>query len=290
MQRAEDSPWRVVEPHVPFPDDAALRLTLIGGQCFRWAEPTPGEFVGHWARHTARVRRSADGLLECYHGPDAPPVTEIAAYFAAGVDFEALAAALPWRSDAVLQRAMAAAGGVRLLRQPPGETLLCYLCSSTKRIPQIRELTDRLAATLGPGPGLLPDWQTLATTPEESLRALGLGYRARYVAEAAQALAQQPPDWESRLAAMPYAEAHAFLGALPGVGPKIADCVCLFGLEHHGAFPVDTWILQVMEGAYGLTGWRPAQIAHFAAIHFGPAAGLAQQYLFEAARTGQLNG
>ena len=35
-----------------------------------------------------------------------------------------------------------------------------------------------------------------------------------------------------------------------------------------------------MARRYGLDDWTPAQIAHFGRTHFGPHAGLAQQYLF----------
>ncbi len=77
-----------------------------------------------------------------------------------------------------------------------------------------------------------------------------------------------------------YAAAKARLLELPGVGEKVADCVLLFGAGRLEAFPVDTWILKALERRYGLTGWKPAQIAHFGRTHFGPLAGLAQQYLF----------
>jgi N-glycosylase/DNA lyase len=43
---------------------------------------------------------------------------------------------------------------------------------------------------------------------------------------------------------------------------------------------VDVWIIKAMEARYGLEGWTPQQIAHFGRTHFGPHAGLAQQYLF----------
>lgn len=79
---------------------------------------------------------------------------------------------------------------------------------------------------------------------------------------------------------MDYAEARARLALLPGVGEKIADCVLLFGAGRLEAFPVDVWILKTMAARYGLAGWRPAQLAQFGRVHFGPLAGLAQQFLF----------
>jgi N-glycosylase/DNA lyase len=69
------------------------------------------------------------------------------------------------------------------------------------------------------------------------------------------------------------------------VGEKVADCVLLFGAGRLEAFPVDVWILKTMERRYGLAGWKPAQVAQFGRAHFGPLAGLAQQYLFAWERT-----
>ena len=61
----------------------------------------------------------------------------------------------------------------------------------------------------------------------------------------------------------------------------------LFGAGRLEAFPVDVWIIKTMERRYGLTGWKPAQIAHFGRTHFGPLAGLAQQFLFSYERRAQ---
>jgi N-glycosylase/DNA lyase len=56
--------------------------------------------------------------------------------------------------------------------------------------------------------------------------------------------------------------------------------VLLFGAGRLEAFPVDVWILKTMARRYALDGWRPAQVAQFGRAHFGPLAGLAQQFLF----------
>ncbi len=61
---------------------------------------------------------------------------------------------------------------------------------------------------------------------------------------------------------------------------KIANCVLLFGAGRLEAFPVDTWVLMSLARRYDLTGWKPGPVAHFGRTHFGPLAGLAQQYLF----------
>jgi len=125
----------------------------------------------------------------------------------------------------------------------------------------------------------LPTWPELAAIPEADLRACLLGFRARYIHQTARFLAANP-GWLEETETLPYPEAKARLCSLAGVGEKVADCVLLFGAGRLEAFPVDVWILKAMAARYGLQDWRPAQVAHFGRRHFGPLAGLAQQYLF----------
>ena len=180
-------------------------------------------------------------------------------YFDAGQDWAALVDALPWRSDAHLARCIAAFPGLRILRQPLGETLLHFLCSATKQIVQIKQmsalLAERHGAPLFPPSTpdsrfsadfrCLPTWAELAKIPEAELRRCLLGFRARHIHQTAQFLAAHP-GWLEATAALPYADAREKLRELPGVGEKIADCVLLFGAGKLEAFPVDVWIIKTM--------------------------------------------
>jgi N-glycosylase/DNA lyase len=176
---------------------------------------------------------------------------------------------------------------LRILRQPFGETLLGFLCSATKQIVQIKQMLALLAERHGASGGSqaapklhrLPTWTELAVVPETELRACLLGFRARYIAETARFLAANP-GWLEATEQAPYPLAKERLCSLPGVGEKVADCVLLFGAGRLEAFPVDVWILKTLARRYGLDGWKPAQLAQFGRAHFGPLAGLAQQYLF----------
>lgn len=280
------TPWRALP--TPFPwTDTSLRELLDGGQAFRWIE-TGGVWEGIWGKNVVRLRRSDDGLEWSAPAPAAPGTADaLRHYLALDPEWDAALDELPWRSDAVLARAMRAWPGLRILRQPLDETLLVFLCSSTKQIVQIKQicadLAEALGGTLPGGHRTLPSWPTLHAADEATLRACRLGYRARYIKGTAAVLAEHP-GWLDELAALPYAEARARLMTLPGVGAKIADCVLLFGAGRLEAFPVDTWILKVMQQRYGLHGWKPEQVATFGRIHFGPLAGVAQQFLFADAR------
>jgi len=144
-------------------------------------------------------------------------------------------------------------------------------------------MCERMAETLGseilPGIHALPTWEQLATASETDLRSLGLGFRAKNIKKTADLLASQPNLLE-QIEAAPYPSAKEQLVQLPGVGEKIADCALLFGAAKLEAFPVDTWIIKVLEKRYQLAGWTPSQLSQFGRVHYGPAAGFAQQFIF----------
>jgi len=300
------SDWQPLSVSPPF-TATTLGETLDGGQAFRWNRQADGAWFGIWGDCVAHLRIAAGGTLEW----SAPTVVaeRVAAvlprYLALDVDYTALTDALPWRSDPHLAVCLEAWRGLRLLRQPFGETLLCFLCSATKQIVQIKQMAELLAARFG-APLVervdlnalgfdrrngvkraplhrLPTWPELAAASEADLRACALGFRARFISQTAQFLMAHP-GWLDETERLPYAAAKERLCLLPGVGEKIADCVLLFGAGRYEAFPVDGWIVKAMARRYGLVGWTPTQIAHFDRMHFGAGAGLAQQYLFASER------
>ena len=303
------SDWQPLPLTPPF-TATTLAETFDGGQAFRWNRETDGAWLGIWGDCVARLRMNGDGPFEW------SAQTEIAErvaaalprYLALDIDYTALTDALPWRSDPQLVASLDAWHGLRLLRQPFGETLLCFLCSATKQIVQIKQMAELLAERFGAplvecvdlnaldALGLacrggvkrvplhrLPTWPELAAASEADLRTCALGFRARFISQTAQFLAAHP-GWLDETERLPYATAKERLCLLPGVGEKIADCVLLFGAGRYEAFPVDGWIVKAMARRYGLSGWTPTQIAHFGRVHFGAGAGLAQQCLFAAER------
>ena len=283
------SDWQPLTGWSPTSD--VLRETLDGGQAFRWSAHD-GLWTGTWSTHLVQLRHQDNSLA--WRSPGRDAAAALRGYLAHDTDWSALTDSLPWRSDPHLARCIAAYPGLRILRQPFGETLLGFLCSATKQIVQIKQMVALLAekhgAPLQPHLSLdtcdlllpthrLPTWPELAVIPEPDLRACLLGFRARFIAETAKFLAARP-GWLDETETLPYPAAKARLMELPGVGEKVADCVLLFGAGRLEAFPVDTWVLKSLARRYGLAGWKPAQVAHFGRTHFGPLAGLAQQYLF----------
>jgi len=285
---AEELSWTAWSVLDGFPKLAARSLAelLDGGQAFRWNPAADGVWRGIWSNHVVELKTGSDGRLR-WRTPEirgaGVTAVQLRSYLDVDPAFEQRMEVMPWRSDPHLARCIESFPGLRILRQPFDETLLCFLCSATKQIVQIKQIVELLAKRLGrelaPGFFRLPNWTELASVSEAELRACLLGFRARYIHETAQFLAGQP-GWLAETQALPYAEAKARLCLLPGVGEKVADCVLLFGAGRMEAFPVDVWIIKTMARRYGLESWKPVQIAHFGRVHFGANAGLAQQFLF----------
>lgn len=290
MTSAEWTSWRPLRLAEDVPA-GTLAEQLDGGQAFRWSLQADGSWLGVFGRTLAAVRSGPQGLE--WRGRKGATQAEAALreYLDAGGAQARLAEALPWRSDGVLRSARAAYPGLRILRQDPHDALIGFLCSSNKRILQIRVMVAALATKLGEPLGggfhALPSWPVLAAADDGLLRACSLGYRAAYLRGTARKLLARP-RWAEEYADLTTPDLLAELQSLPGVGPKVAACVALFGFGRLESFPVDTWVVQALGDAYGLRGWKAAQLEQFGKAHFGEAAGLAQQYLFSAARNGRL--
>jgi N-glycosylase/DNA lyase len=130
-----------------------------------------------------------------------------------------------------------------------------------------------------------PTPQQIARVTEAELRECKMGFRAPHLLAAARQIAGGQFDLE-RLRHLPQVEAREELMKLRGVGCKIADCVLLFAFGFDGAFPVDVWVKRALRELYFPRRRVSAKrLQHFAATHFRPHAGYAQQYLFHYTRT-----
>ncbi len=281
-----DNPWTDWKPLSNWrPDFESLLETLDGGQAFRWNREEKHSFSGIMGNRMVRLRWSPPNRVHL-STPSPPPgglPLALENYFGNRKSYKILYDSLPWRSDPHLRRCMAAFPQLRILRQDPAETLLCFLCSATKQIVQIKEmlalLADRFGDRLPGGMKSLPSWAQLSQIPESDLRDCKMGFRARNIKGTARFLAETP-GFIGEVGRLPYAEAREKLCQLPGVGKKVSDCVLLFGYDRLEAFPVDTWILKAMQRRYRLHDRSHRQVARFGRTHFGESAGLAQQFLF----------
>lgn len=162
------------------------------------------------------------------------------------------------KEDVYLNAAVKLAGGVRILRQDIWEMIVSFLISQQNNIVRIRRCIENICEAYGNpvknGRGEMyftfPEPEALAGLEEDALKACNLGYRSKYVVRAARSVAEGSFDLE-QLGTLPYEKAKEELLKLFGVGVKVADCICLFGLHHLEAFPVDTHISQALKKYYG---------------------------------------
>ena len=287
------------------PADFSLDDTLASGQAFRWRRDAAGWWTGVLRGWVIRLRQDGARCTYTAAGPgDAWAV--LRDFLQLDTDLGAIKRELLAR-DPALAGPIGRAPGLRLLRQDPEECLLSFVCSTANSVPRIALGIARLSRLLGAplavnaadGPyHAFPGVAALAAADPAQIAAhTGLGYRAARLVRVARQVAARPPGWLVSLRTRPYAEAHAALCALDGVGAKIADCVCVFSLDHTAAVPVDTHIRQVAQTLGYLPAPAPALPARRAASagltaaayrrvgdefrrRYGPLAGYAQNWLF----------
>ncbi|KAK9421025.1 putative 8-oxoguanine DNA-glycosylase [Seiridium unicorne] len=206
--------------------------------------------------------------------------------------------------------------GIRILSQDAWEALIGFICSSNNNISRISQMVHKLCNHYGPLIGHIgdepyhdfPTPEALAGKKVEAhLRELGFGYRAKYIAQTARMVSEEKPkEWLESLTnpenpgwgaekygqvqRASYKEAHEQLLSLSGVGPKVADCVCLMGLGWGEAVPVDTHVWQIAQRDYKFGKVKTKTFSkvmydsvgdHFRKI-WGDQAGWAQSVLFTA--------
>lgn len=227
-------------------------------------------------------------------------------YFDCGRDYEAVISSIN-PDDTYLLAAAQAGRGIRILRQEPWEMIITFVISQQKTIPNIRALVNTLCLRYGSplsseneasASYAFPTPCQLASASLEELLELKLGYRAKYIHRLSHDAAEGRLDLLS-LSSMDYAAAMDYLTGFYGIGKKVANCICLFGLHHVEAFPVDTWIQKIlMEHYFNEQKYRHTPkgslYEHIIEDCFGQYsgyAGIMQQYIFyyERLRSNRLN-
>ena len=288
MKKIEFTSWHDLTDS-PYFDEASFYETFDGGQSFNWK--IKEEYVeGIFLNAIFRIKLKRNKLVfSIPKGLDSKTAEKkLSNYVANDIDFKSIQDQLPWRSDPILKCSIEAFPHLRILRQPLNETLFSFLCSSSKQIPQIKQILDLSASRYGvnifSNYRSLPTWTKLAQLAETELKELKLGFRSKYIYKSAKFI-NSNPSWLNKLNDLSLNDSKNQLMRLPGVGEKIADCVALFALGKLDAFPIDTWIEKILIKAYELEDFNKNQLIRFAQHHFGRYAGYAQQFLFAAARS-----
>jgi N-glycosylase/DNA lyase len=288
--------------HITVDGPFDLRLTLESGQSYLWWREDGATYgstdADTWYRTTTRatgepapVRVRQDGdTLTWESTVDAADVLR----HRLGLDDDLSAVRASAPDDALVEEALDAHWGMRIVRDPPFGGLVSFICSAQMRVARIHGMQQRLRETFGTPVTLdgdtyhaYPTPDQLAAASEEQLRDLSLGYRAPYVRDTAEMVAGGSRPEEVR--GEPYEQARETLTRYVGVGQKVADCVLLFSLEYLQAVPLDTWIRQMIADHYpdcDRGDYADTSRALRGRLG-GEYAGYVQTYIFYHLRTGQ---
>src|SRR5215510_4231710 len=279
---------------IPAPD-FDLEKTLHSGQVFHWEKVGDG-FVGAIGDRAVFVEQ-ANNLLKVRCGGTPQPARQrralprvVERYFALDHPLAEICHSFP--NDPVMTAASNFCRGLRIIRQPKWECLATFICSSMKQVAHIRQISLALRKRFGEqrtiGDQLVytfPSVRRLAQASEKELLECKLGYRAKNLRATARLVSSGKANLEA-WSALSDAELRKQLCALPGVGPKIANCVMLFAYERLRAFPIDVWIERALKQHYfsRVKKVTAQRLREFSETYFGEHGGYAQQYLFHYAR------
>jgi N-glycosylase/DNA lyase len=282
---------------IPAPD-FDLEKTLDSGQMFHWEKVGDGFVgtIGDWAvyiEQTGDFLKVRDGEPPSpTRGPRALPRI-VTRYFALDHPLATICDSFP--KDPVMNAAHDFCRGLRIIRQPKWECLATFICSSMKQVAHIRQISLALRERFGErrriGDHLVYTFASphgLAQASEKELLECKLGYRAKNLRATARLVSSGQADLQA-WSSLSDTDLRKELCALPGVGPKIANCVMLFAYERLRAFPIDVWVERVLRQRYFSRRRKISaqRLRQFSETYFGEHGGYAQQYLFHHARTGR---
>lgn len=181
----------------------------------------------------------------------------------------------------ILKEPIKFGSGIRILRQDLFETLISFIVSANNNIKRIQLIINRIRQKFGTCLGeyyAFPTREHLLKATEEDFLQMGAGYRAKYLYKVLRQIDEDVlREWQR----MPTMQLRQKLISLAGVGPKVADCILLFGFSRGDVFPVDTWIEKMYRKFYTKDEQITREkIRHNLTQEFGELSGYAQQYLF----------
>lgn len=277
-----------------------LEYTLSNGQMFRWRKTDDGWWDAVTGSRMLRIRQVQGPTpeldsFEYFTFPEPGDETFLRTFLR--LDVELVPLYESWReADPYLGSLGERFAGLRLVLQRPEECLLSFMCSTANFIPRIMKAIALIAREYGEPikdesgkvwTHAFPAAETIANLdPMLLAEKTGLEWRAGNLVKVARQVASRPEGWLDELSRLDYATARGELMRLEGVGPKIADCVCLFAMSKDQAVPVDTHVWQLARDRYlpslrgkSLTPTAYGQVLQFFQSRFQKA-GWAQQYLF----------
>ena len=189
--------------------------------------------------------------------------------------------------------------GLRLVRQDPFQCFISFIISSNSNIQKIKSSLEKISMKFGKSIQfdnkefhMFPEPKKIANATIQEIKNCGVGYRAKFIIDAAKMVESKQIDFEY-LKKSNYQDAKDTILMVPGIGNKVADCILLFSLDKLESFPLDRWMIRILEKYYlgkfeletkSITEKQYSTLHEKIVKHFGPYAGYAQQFLFKMER------
>ena len=259
------------------------------GQCFRWLKEEDNSYTGVVQGKVINVKKENDLII--FDNTNKEDFENIwFDYFDLGRDYTEIKNQLRVM-DEHLEKATEFGKGIRILQQDGWEMLISFIISANNRIPMIQRAINNLSERYGKFIGeyrgkkyyAFPTPEELSKVSVEDIRACQTGFRDKYIKSVVDYVSENKEDVLT-YRKLSTDECIKELIKFNGVGPKVADCIALFGMQKYDTFPVDVWVKRVMEEFYVEDNLSLPKIRKFALNKFGDLAGFAQQYLFYYAR------
>ena len=259
------------------------------GQCFRWNNQGDNSYIGVFENNVIKVYKDKNDIV--FEGICDRNIKEICEnYFDLKTDYNKIKEKLS-NIDEHLANSIKYGEGIRILNQDLWETIISFIISANNNIPRIKGIIERISKKYGKEIEwrkekfyTFPTIEELSKATVEDLRNLGLGFRDKRVYDTTRIFLNKEMTIEELQQENDINILREKLLTLPGVGPKVADCIMLFSLKKFEVFPVDVWVRRVMNELYihneDETKVLKKELQKLAKEKYSSLAGLAQQYLF----------
>jgi N-glycosylase/DNA lyase len=264
-----------------------LENTINSGQVFLW-EKNQNNWYGINGQNILRINDS--GKIKSYSKQKTD-------YFREKDNLEEILKSIS--KDKTTKQAVKKYLGLRLLRQDPFQCFISFIVSSNSNIQKIKTCLENICKNFGEKVlfenkefFLFPQPKNLASASIQEIRNCGTGYRSNFIIMASEMVYSNEINFEY-LKKSEYSKAKEIICKVPGIGDKVADCILLFSLDKLEAFPLDRWMIRILEKYYPKTfelstksiTHKQYEILHNKIInYFGPYSGYAQQFLFKMER------
>lgn len=270
-------------------DSFELKHIFDCGQCFRWNEEQDKSYTGVIKNGVLNAKEENDKII--FTGMLNDNIEKVCNYyFDLDTNYEEIKNTLS-KIDNDLKSSIQYGNGIRILKQDLWETIISFIISANNNIPRIKGIIERICTKYGKeikwngrSYYTFPTPEELKNVNIEDLRALGTGFRDKYIYKTTQMVLTKEVNIEELKNEKDINKIRQELLKFPGIGDKVADCIMLFALNKFEVFPIDVWVRRVMNELYikeeDEKKVNKEIIQKLATEKYDKLAGIAQQYLF----------